>query len=189
MGLGCPKTSEAGASEDGPRGGGPRGCAARATRQPFYLLPAVTAASAGLLPLPGCSGVPVIGMSALTGRGTGELLPAALRMYQKWNQRVPTAKLNRWVEQASLWVGPTGRWAGADTAGFLAPPPRTAAASRAPLAPPAPSLLADGGRLPDGRRQGAQPDIVHLSGPGCLVCLACCFRCCMPMAIPLPCHV
>ena len=48
-----------------------------------------------------CSGVPIIGMSALMGRGAAQLLPAALTMYERWNMRVPTSKLNRWVEKAS----------------------------------------------------------------------------------------
>jgi hypothetical protein len=52
-----------------------------------------------------CSGVPIIGMSALTGRGAEQLLPAALAMYERWNQRVPTSKLNRWVEKASGGLG------------------------------------------------------------------------------------
>lgn len=38
-------------------------------------------------------------MSALTGKGADKLLPAALSMYGRWNQRVPTSKLNRWIEQ------------------------------------------------------------------------------------------
>ncbi|KAL4448459.1 hypothetical protein ABPG75_005678 [Micractinium tetrahymenae] len=51
--------------------------------------------------LPDVSGAPIIGMSALTGKGADKLLPAALKMYERWNQRVPTAKLNRWVEQTA----------------------------------------------------------------------------------------
>ncbi|PRW45001.1 GTPase Der [Chlorella sorokiniana] len=49
--------------------------------------------------LPDVSGVPIIGMSALTGKGADRLLPAALSMYSRWNLRVPTSKLNRWIEQ------------------------------------------------------------------------------------------
>ncbi|KAI7838297.1 hypothetical protein COHA_007867 [Chlorella ohadii] len=49
--------------------------------------------------LPDVSGVPILGMSALTGKGADKLLPAALSMYARWNQRVPTSKLNRWIEQ------------------------------------------------------------------------------------------
>lgn len=45
------------------------------------------------------SGVPIIGMSALTGKGAEGLLPAAVTMYERWNQRVPTSRLNRWLEQ------------------------------------------------------------------------------------------
>ncbi len=44
-------------------------------------------------------------MSALTGKGADKLLPAALSMYARWNQRVPTSKLNRWIEQVSGYVG------------------------------------------------------------------------------------
>ncbi|KAL4438212.1 hypothetical protein ABPG77_010573 [Micractinium sp. CCAP 211/92] len=51
--------------------------------------------------LPDVSGAPVIGMSALTGKGAEKLLPAALTMYEWWNQRIPTARLNRWVEQTA----------------------------------------------------------------------------------------
>lgn len=66
------------------------------------LLTAAPAATSPCL----CSGVPILGMSALTGKGAGKLLPAALSMYGRWNQRVPTSKLNRWIEQ----VGGVG-WA------------------------------------------------------------------------------
>ena len=47
-----------------------------------------------------------MGLSALTGRGAEQLLPTALTLYERWNKRVPTSKLNRWVEQvrcAVLW--------------------------------------------------------------------------------------
>ncbi|EFN56363.1 hypothetical protein CHLNCDRAFT_144853 [Chlorella variabilis] len=54
--------------------------------------------------LPDVSGVPIIGMSAMTGEGVGMLLPAAAAMYRRWNQRVPTSHLNRW-KAAEYQVG------------------------------------------------------------------------------------
>lgn len=46
-------------------------------------------------------GVPILGISALTGVGADSLLPTALDLYNIWNKRVPTSKLNRWVEGAA----------------------------------------------------------------------------------------
>jgi GTP-binding protein len=43
-------------------------------------------------------GVPVVTMSALTGRNLDRLLEEAFAIHKKWNARVPTAKLNRWLE-------------------------------------------------------------------------------------------
>lgn len=48
--------------------------------------------------VPEARGLPVLGTSALTGRGAGALLPVALELYDTWNRRVPTSGLNRWVE-------------------------------------------------------------------------------------------
>lgn len=47
--------------------------------------------------LPEVSGVPCIGVSALMGEGCDEVLPTALQAFRVWNQRVPTARLNRWL--------------------------------------------------------------------------------------------
>lgn len=44
-------------------------------------------------------------MSALTGKGAQGLMPAALTMYERWNQRVPTSKLNRWLEKVGWGWG------------------------------------------------------------------------------------
>ncbi len=43
-------------------------------------------------------GVPVVLLSALTGRGRERLMPAVRKVYDIWNRRVPTAALNRWLE-------------------------------------------------------------------------------------------
>lgn len=51
--------------------------------------------------LPQVKGIPVITCSALTGKGLDQLLPAVEDLYQAWNQRVSTAKLNRWLMAAT----------------------------------------------------------------------------------------
>ncbi len=45
-------------------------------------------------------GIEVVALSALTGAGMERLLPAVRRAHAVWNTRLPTAGLNRWVEQA-----------------------------------------------------------------------------------------
>lgn len=44
-------------------------------------------------------GIPVVTMSAKTGRGLDKMLDAVLDVFEVWNRRVPTAKLNRWLEE------------------------------------------------------------------------------------------
>ena len=48
--------------------------------------------------LPQVRGIPVIQLSALTGRGLNRLMPGVLGAYERWNLRVPTPRLNRWLE-------------------------------------------------------------------------------------------
>ena len=50
--------------------------------------------------LPQVRGLPIITLSALTGRGADKLMPAIERVHRLWNTRVSTAKLNRWLEDA-----------------------------------------------------------------------------------------
>ena len=47
--------------------------------------------------LPKLRGVPVVMLSAETGRGVEKLMPAVQRQYEVWNARVGTAKLNKWL--------------------------------------------------------------------------------------------
>ncbi|KAG7670962.1 hypothetical protein Ndes2526A_g01249 [Nannochloris sp. 'desiccata'] len=47
---------------------------------------------------PGLRGGSVLAASALTGHGANALLPAALEAYDMWNRRVPTSRLNRWLD-------------------------------------------------------------------------------------------
>jgi GTP-binding protein len=51
--------------------------------------------------LPQVKGLPVVTLSALTGRNLDELLKAVFEVYEAWNRRVPTAQLNRWLEEAT----------------------------------------------------------------------------------------
>ena len=51
--------------------------------------------------LPQLRGVPLVTCSALTGRGCDKLMPAVLDVYERWNIRVPTAALNRWLKDAT----------------------------------------------------------------------------------------
>jgi GTP-binding protein len=44
-------------------------------------------------------GVPTVTLSALTGKGMDRLMDAVIAIYDIWNRRVPTAKLNRWLEE------------------------------------------------------------------------------------------
>ncbi|MCW8970355.1 MAG: ribosome biogenesis GTPase Der, partial [Rhodospirillales bacterium] len=48
--------------------------------------------------LPQVRGIPVITLSALTGKDVGKLLPAVTKAYDVWNRRISTARINRWLE-------------------------------------------------------------------------------------------
>jgi GTP-binding protein len=43
--------------------------------------------------------LPIVGLSALNGRGIEKLMPAVFATYDVWNKRVPTPKLNRWLRE------------------------------------------------------------------------------------------
>jgi GTP-binding protein len=45
-------------------------------------------------------GVPLLSVSARTGKGLDELLRAAFEIREAWSKRVPTAALNRWFDDA-----------------------------------------------------------------------------------------
>ncbi len=48
--------------------------------------------------LPQARGIPVVTLSALTGRHLDRLLPAVMKQYERWNTRIGTAAFNRWLE-------------------------------------------------------------------------------------------
>jgi GTP-binding protein len=47
--------------------------------------------------LPQVRGLPVITISGMTGRNLDRLMDAVIDIYQRWNRRVPTAQINRWL--------------------------------------------------------------------------------------------
>ncbi|MDO8608556.1 MAG: ribosome biogenesis GTPase Der [Phaeospirillum sp.] len=49
--------------------------------------------------LPQAKGVPTVTLSALTGRGVDKLMDAVIEAWDVWNRRIPTAGLNRWLEE------------------------------------------------------------------------------------------
>lgn len=48
--------------------------------------------------LPQCRGLPVLPVSAKTGRGLDRLLDSCLDLAEVWNRRIATPALNRWLE-------------------------------------------------------------------------------------------
>jgi GTP-binding protein len=47
--------------------------------------------------LPQVRGVPVVGVSGLTGEGIDRLMEAVVDIHEVWNKRASTAGLNRWL--------------------------------------------------------------------------------------------
>ncbi len=43
--------------------------------------------------------VPIVGLSALSGRGIEKLMPAVFETYDVWNKRIKTHQLNRWLRE------------------------------------------------------------------------------------------
>ena len=50
--------------------------------------------------LPDIRGLPIVTLSAKQGRGMDKMMQAVIDMDKKWNQRISTSKLNRWLEAA-----------------------------------------------------------------------------------------
>ncbi|MGE0256130.1 MAG: ribosome biogenesis GTPase Der [Alphaproteobacteria bacterium] len=47
------------------------------------------------------AGVAVVQLSAATGAGLDRLMPAVAHAFEVWNRRIPTARLNEWLEAAT----------------------------------------------------------------------------------------
>ena len=56
--------------------------------------------------LPQVRGLRVVPVSALTGEGLDELLPAVLQVYDVWTRQLPTPRLNRWLAGATARQAP-----------------------------------------------------------------------------------
>lgn len=50
--------------------------------------------------LPQVRGVPLVMFSGLTGRGIDRIMPKVLEIHERWNSRVSTAALNKWLSRA-----------------------------------------------------------------------------------------
>ena len=50
--------------------------------------------------LPQVRGAPVVPLSGLAGSGIDPLMKAVLQVYEKWNTRISTARLNQWLGEA-----------------------------------------------------------------------------------------
>ena len=50
--------------------------------------------------LPQLDGVPLVTLSALAGRGVHRLMPAVAASFERWQKRIATPALNRWLEEA-----------------------------------------------------------------------------------------
>ncbi len=48
--------------------------------------------------LPQIKGVPIVFLSGLSGRGIEKLFEAVFQIYEHWNGRIPTSKLNSWLD-------------------------------------------------------------------------------------------
>jgi GTP-binding protein len=51
--------------------------------------------------LPQVKGVPVVGVSGLTGEGVDRLMEAIVDIHEVWNKRVTTSEMNRWLEDVT----------------------------------------------------------------------------------------
>ena len=51
--------------------------------------------------LPQVKGVPVVGVSGLTGEGVDRLMDAVIDIHEVWNKRVSTNQLNKWLEEVT----------------------------------------------------------------------------------------
>lgn len=51
--------------------------------------------------LPQVKGLPLVVFSGLTGRGIDRIMPKVIEIHEKWNARVSTAALNKWLARAT----------------------------------------------------------------------------------------
>jgi len=51
--------------------------------------------------VPNAKGVPIVPISALTGKNVDKLLKACMKVYESWNTKISTSKLNEWLKYIS----------------------------------------------------------------------------------------
>jgi GTPase len=56
--------------------------------------------------LPQVKGAPIVPVSGATGEGVDKLMEAIFRVHAVWNRRIPTGRLNRWLEEAIAQTPP-----------------------------------------------------------------------------------
>ena len=55
-------------------------------------------------------GIPTVTISALKNEGLDELMRAVLKVYKRWNTRIPTAPLNKWfADMIEAYPPPLGK--------------------------------------------------------------------------------
>lgn len=59
--------------------------------------------------IPDARGAPVLPISALSGLGTDKIMAEVLRVYERWNARVNTGTLNRWLKFVQMVQPPPGK--------------------------------------------------------------------------------
>lgn len=50
-------------------------------------------------------GIPIIFVSALEGKGRAAIMRKVFESYERWNVRIPTARLNNWLQKVSSLEG------------------------------------------------------------------------------------
>ena len=56
--------------------------------------------------LPQIKGIPIIPISALTGRNIDKLMPQVFKTYSLWNRRISTSKVNQWLAETTSYHPP-----------------------------------------------------------------------------------
>ncbi|GAQ78236.1 GTP-binding protein of EngA family [Klebsormidium nitens] len=52
--------------------------------------------------LPQARGAPILTLSALKGLGAARLMPKVVSLYDSWKTRLPTSRINRWLQQVEM---------------------------------------------------------------------------------------
>lgn len=47
-------------------------------------------------------GIPIVFVSAIEGKGRAAIMRKVFESYERWNARLPTARLNNWLQKVSF---------------------------------------------------------------------------------------